>query len=303
MKKPHAFLIPAFFLPIFLISTISILSTTPPCFASLDIFYKYYNEGVRYLEQGNNTQAIEAFNKSLQTSPDPPDAAGAYVKRSIAYAELKNYTQALKDCDQAIKIYPQGPDPYYMKGLIYFTQKDYHLAKRYINKALEMDPNFLQGEPYYIKGHMSYNMQSYKNAIEHYSKYISFGNPKFLAEAYLNRGNCYYYLEQYDRAGDDYFSAFKLDFKGETGTTAAKNVDKLPRNVVNRLKKELDAWGEQMIAKQEKTPQRTVSTYTPERKTTETPQTPETSVPVALDQESREVLDEIAKEFNYLPEF
>ena len=78
----------------------------------------------------------------------------------------------------------QTADDYFDKGAIKFKQGDFKGAIQDYNKAIELDPNFV--EAYYNRGVVKHELGDSKSAIQDFNKAIKL-KPN-LAEAYGARG-------------------------------------------------------------------------------------------------------------------
>lgn len=103
---------------------------------------KHINKGMRYLEQGNPSQAIIEYNKAIKI--DPIDAASdpkVYFYRGMAYARQKDIENAVKDYSKAIELDPTDSDFYCSRAGGYMVQKKIDKAFADFNKAIEVNPN------------------------------------------------------------------------------------------------------------------------------------------------------------------
>ncbi len=81
----------------------------------------YNNRGFAYDNLGNHKQAIEDYDKAIESKPGYADA---YYNRGLAYNSLRNYKQAIEDYGRAIDIKPDFADAYYNRGVVYLTHNN-----------------------------------------------------------------------------------------------------------------------------------------------------------------------------------
>ncbi len=65
---------------------------------------------------GNHKQAIEDYNKAIETDPK---FMPAYHNRGDAYKNLGNYKQAIEDYDKVIELNPKNASAYASRGDAY----------------------------------------------------------------------------------------------------------------------------------------------------------------------------------------
>ena len=79
--------------------------------------------------------------KSGAPAPAKPGTqAEAYIRRAEQYIEKNDYTKARIEVDDALKIEPSNSSANALKGLIYLHQKQTSMAKIYISKACQANP-------------------------------------------------------------------------------------------------------------------------------------------------------------------
>jgi tetratricopeptide (TPR) repeat protein len=124
--------------------------------------YKYYLEGIRYHDRGENREAIALYEKALSLDPG---FVMAYRGLAISYNNL---------------------------GLA-------ETARKYQEKALEFKDRFSERERYQLAGDIAYNSErTYPQAIENYSKLLELYPESRSAGHEL--GNIYYAIEDWDKA-------------------------------------------------------------------------------------------------------
>ncbi len=74
---------------------------------------KYFNSGIKRLEQGDYQGAIDDFTKAIEINPK---LVGAYYNRAIARHQLQNYQRAIADFTKVIQINPKDAKAYKERG-------------------------------------------------------------------------------------------------------------------------------------------------------------------------------------------
>jgi len=94
--------------------------------------------GVRYMEERQMGQAVDAFTRVIDKRPD---FAEGWNKRATAYYLMGDTDQSLKDCDEVIKRNPNHFGALSGYGLIYVQRGELERALEYFEHALEINPN------------------------------------------------------------------------------------------------------------------------------------------------------------------
>ncbi len=94
------------------------------------------NEGVRKLNAGDNSGAIEDFTKSLARKPG---YSLALQNRAIAKKRMKNFAGALEDYNELARLYPDEFAWTLGRAQIYEELKNYKLAERELTQLIEKD--------------------------------------------------------------------------------------------------------------------------------------------------------------------
>ena len=68
-----------------------------------------------------------------------------------AYRDKKNIPKAIEYYEKTIQLVPWQADPYYQLGVIYSRMGKKQEAKKYLKKAIDANPKFLEAQRY-LKG-------------------------------------------------------------------------------------------------------------------------------------------------------
>jgi tetratricopeptide (TPR) repeat protein/S1-C subfamily serine protease len=198
----------------------------------------YYAKGLTLAHNGQDTEALKAFQESTTIFPQFPNAwrrqgfmlvnLQRYPEALIAYEqaiakgdkqdfvlyveqggvlrELKRYPEALASYGQAISLKPNHPWAYVNRGLVYEQKGEKDLALNDYNLAILLNPKTAltysnRGLVYEQKGEKDLALNDYNLAI--------LLDPKF-AWAYSNRGTLYAEKGEKDLALNDYNQAILL---------------------------------------------------------------------------------------------
>jgi tetratricopeptide (TPR) repeat protein len=129
-----------------------------------------------------------------------------YNKRGLAYERQEEYQKAIDEYNKAIELDPEYVNPYYNLGNAYRDLKKYLKSIDNYTKAIELDPEFAW--PYNNRGQVYERHEEYQKAIDDYTRAIEISPD---AKPYRNRANVYEKLEEYQKAIDDYTKAIELD--------------------------------------------------------------------------------------------
>lgn len=98
----------------------------------------WFEDGVVFLQDGKNEQAVEAFTRALQINPR---LASAYNNRGIAWRSLGKFDKALADFTKAIEVDPELADAYTNRATIRYFQGLWGQAVEDCEKALTITPD------------------------------------------------------------------------------------------------------------------------------------------------------------------
>ncbi len=161
--------------------------------------------GWAYYYEQNYQVAIEDYSAALALK----SSEAIYCQRAVTYYRMKDYGSAMKDLDIVIKQNVKNEYAYYLKGAIYFEQRNYEMALVNINQALALgsqDVNIylFQGESLVYLKKEKQAMASFDKAIETdpQNGYPYYDKAKcFLAiNDYYNKANHRIAINLYDRA-------------------------------------------------------------------------------------------------------
>jgi tetratricopeptide (TPR) repeat protein len=86
---------------------------------------EYVEQGNGYYDEGDYEQAIAAYTRAIELSPDNVDA---YYNRGNAYFFLLEYERAIANFDHAIVLNPDQALAYRNRGAVYYLQGEYEQA-------------------------------------------------------------------------------------------------------------------------------------------------------------------------------
>lgn len=194
--------------------------------------------GQAYHRLGQDDEAINEYNRAIQTYPNDPNAL---LGRGDCYLSLGEPDRALNDYNEAVRLGPGYSRAFARRGKLLETKGDWDGAQADYDRAIELDPNFTYalrlraglmsrrgqndkaladavtagqrdpGDAGALKdrGGILVRSGKYQEAVKVLDRAIEL-NPK-LATAYLNRGAAYNSLGQYERAIKDLEKALELD--------------------------------------------------------------------------------------------
>jgi tetratricopeptide (TPR) repeat protein len=156
----------------------------------------------------NYTDALNAFNKAVETDPNNSDC---YFARGRTQMHLREFSKAIADLNQAITINPREPYYYAIRGYSYKNLQMYDLALTDFNKAIEINPKF--GGAYLGRGEIYSEKENYQKAIEDMDTAMKLDPATANANAYALRGFAHGYSGNNSQALSDCNKAIELDPK------------------------------------------------------------------------------------------
>lgn len=100
---------------------------------------RLFKEAVELGKQGKVQQALRIYNTILKNDPN---FYSALVNRAIIYEKIGEYNLAGQDYQDALTLDSSRPEVLNNAGSFYLSQKRPILALNYLNKALDINPNF-----------------------------------------------------------------------------------------------------------------------------------------------------------------
>lgn len=142
-------------------------------------YKKYLDNGIFDFQDGKFQDAIEKINKSLELKNDWDIP---YFYRGAANQALEKFDDAILDYTKALQINPKMIDAYYNRAKILLSRKDIanpdiERAISDLEKALELDSNFINA--LYAMGAAQKKVKNYHKALEYLNKAIEL-QPDFL---------------------------------------------------------------------------------------------------------------------------
>lgn len=103
---------------------------------------KLFKEAVELNKAGKTEAALKVYNTILRNDPN---FYSALANRAIIYEKLGEVKMAEDDYKKALGIFPNQPEVLNNIGAFYITQKRPTLALYYLNRAVEINPNYYLG--------------------------------------------------------------------------------------------------------------------------------------------------------------
>lgn len=160
-----------------------------------------FDEGLKEMESGRYSNAVEIFTKALTIQED----GAIYYNRAVCYGQLGEYQKAINDFDKTLESNPDLSDAYNGRGLGYYGLKDYIKAILDFTKSIELTP--MNADAYYNRGKTYKDIGNYSKAIYDFSKAIMI-IPTHL-KAYYERGYTYYAIKDCFNAKRDWAIAIE----------------------------------------------------------------------------------------------
>ncbi len=128
-------------------------------------------------------------------------------KKAISFFENNKLESAEEICLKIYNLDSKNFDNLRLLNFIYFKKKNFSKALDFINKAIEINPNF--AEAYMEKGNALNGIKKFDSAIKNYEKAIKI-NPNY-SHAYYNKGLVFHELKKIKDAEENYSKAIKIN--------------------------------------------------------------------------------------------
>lgn len=147
-----------------------------------------FDLGKQYFEFGRLKEALFYYDSLVKIAPN---FYGGYYSRGLVYGHLGKHELAKKDLDKTIELLPSNSKLkstiYYSRGLSKSELNDYAGADADYTKAIEINNN--NEIAYFARGYLRVNAEKYAEAIADFTKAIEI-NPKY-SQAFYMRGLVY----------------------------------------------------------------------------------------------------------------
>lgn len=197
-----------------------IIETADTYLSNTGIIYDI--KGIIALKMGHLEEALDLFTLS---TIHLPEFASAYHNRSICHKLLKNYTEAEEDIKKAIELNGNISIFYFTKALLQEQTNNNIKAKKYYEKALDIDSRYIQAQTNY--GQLLRSLGQYELSIEELDKAIKMA--PFQYHYYFLRGGIHLTVGDYDKAIAD-FDSYLVEYPDDGSAYYNKGLAQLLNN-------------------------------------------------------------------------
>jgi tetratricopeptide (TPR) repeat protein len=201
----------------------------------------YYYIGEAYLNKGEASNALEAYNHALEINPefgapylglararllqDPnvnieylfdealardPNYGEVYIERARYFLFHNDPEAAIVDLDRADELRPGSPEVQLLFSKAYVALEDRVSALKYAEEAYALDITNL--EVYQVLGELYVENEEYQRAVESLEVFVVYEKESALAYALL--GQSYFELKQYEAALSNFDKAYAISPNG-----------------------------------------------------------------------------------------
>ena len=156
-------------------------------------------------------QDIYGFAQVSAIRPVPPLSVEAYQRRGNRYYQRAEYSEAIAAYDKSIELAPNVGLPYLLRGNVLAAQKRHEEAIKNYDNAIthvsQLHPT-VRDTVFFNRGNSKVELLDLEGAFQDYTEAIN-RNPN-LSQAYFNRGNTHFDLYRFEEALRDYNLATTL---------------------------------------------------------------------------------------------
>lgn len=163
----------------------------------------HFNDGVRYFNQKEYFQAIQAYQKVIDQDPSYVEA---YNNIGITYQKMGEVEKAFEAYQKAIEINPNYEKGYHNLGTLLLLQNRYEEAEEAFHKAIRINANNI--ESHLNLGILYKKKGAFEKAIESYQTTLAI-NP-YHQEAHYNIALLYEQMGEFRLAMNHYQQFIKL---------------------------------------------------------------------------------------------
>ncbi len=106
-----------------------------------DAYYIEFYRGRNFYNSGQPLEALVAFQKALERSPEQEDLPYIYSYMGNCYRDLGQYDEALAILEKGLEEDEERPDIYNTMGVCHFKKEAYSEAVKSFERAVELDPS------------------------------------------------------------------------------------------------------------------------------------------------------------------
>jgi tetratricopeptide (TPR) repeat protein len=161
---------------------------------SIPPFLKFYNEGLRWLDSADYTQAIGYFRKSLKLNKNFQDAMN---KLALASIRLKDYKTAEKELDKSWKTGMVSYETIKLRAINFLFLNRYSESRKMFDSAVyyHEEDKMEDAELFYYRAMLMYKGKAWKDALSSLDNAIEY-NPRYI-EAWLLKGEVRFATKEY----------------------------------------------------------------------------------------------------------
>lgn len=173
-----------------------------PAFAATE--RELFENGVNFLKQEKNQEAVDIFTALLKLAPKNPDA---FKNRGVAYMKLNRYDEAIDDFERVKQIVPDLKGLYSNLGVAWYYKKEYSKAIENYDKEISQSPD--NHFAYFNRAICRAELKDYENSLQDIIKTLEF-SPDFYLALCL-KGDLYGNMNQPQKAKIAYEQAILTD--------------------------------------------------------------------------------------------
>lgn len=128
-----------------------------------------FEQGIEALSIRDYARARRIFTEIIRANPD---LSGPYANLALIDYKQNRYQRSLQQVNKAIELNPLQPQAYQLRAQILLQNGEIRLARNDYQKALELDPDYLNAH-YNLALLYDVYLQEIALAIEHYTIYLS----------------------------------------------------------------------------------------------------------------------------------
>lgn len=153
----------------------------------------YYQEALKYMDEGDYNKALESINKSIELVWDFDNS---FYIRGCIFQNLERFEEAMQDFNKCVFLNPNNLEAFNNRGCCHYFLQKYEQSLEDYCQAIEIDPSYEYA--YHNRGLSYCALNEFEKSLADYNKAISINGQ--YENAYINKALTLEKMEKFEEA-------------------------------------------------------------------------------------------------------